>query len=479
MPDPQVSFSIVAKNAAGRVLGEVDADLARVRGTATTTRTSMASLHEEGARGQNIFTGFSGRLEHFTEAGHGASRGMMMVKRSIAETALESVGAHNTVGRLAEGLFLFSAGSAPLIAVSAGIIGIAALYEHLGGSARDATEDIQKLTDANLKFVEQQGRGVGAIAGELFQPSEEDKKKKGDKAKSLMEQKADAERVLEAAQGKLQGVGMLRAFGFGGKEAKAVEEAEGNLAQITLRVNQLLHTRGETLLKNEIADQKTLIEGELGRIRALAAYNAELEKMPVDRFPALKMASGQDINKGELAVMDSLAIRHASPKGLTDFMSHESGREEKERERITKEHTKEEKEQTLATKAATHGVLAMAQALASGQNAAQAFSAGLAQALPGLIKGPWGVVLGGAAGLLGSLFRKHESQPVHVASMAPEAAQAISDAMGESGPRNVTIGIFSPTTGELLDELQVELANRTASDYILRMPRGVPLPGRG
>src|SRR5258706_11490201 len=112
MADPQVSFSIVAKNAAGKVIADVDADLNRLGRPARTTGADTQQV-------TGAFSGLATRFEHVTAAGHGAETGMRLIKSSLAGLALESVGAHNALGKMGEGLLLFSGGTGPLLAVTA------------------------------------------------------------------------------------------------------------------------------------------------------------------------------------------------------------------------------------------------------------------------------------------------------------------------------------------------------------------------
>lgn len=524
MPEPAVSFSIVAKNAAGKVLGEVNQDLVRTRAAAAGTRQSLTEMNGAASSGANIFAGFGGRLQTMTEAGHGANMGFRMIKTSMAGMALESVGAHNQVGRLLEGMLLFGVGSGPMIAIAAGLLGIVALYQHLSGAADEARDRLDKLTQANLKFVESKGHGLGAIAAGLYEPSDEDRKKLGDEAKSLKEQKADAERAVQRAKAELGRIKRLElptaegdaALKEGGKAAEAergtraalalkeadarwkVTEAEGTLRTITERVNQLLDDRTDKLREhktqideqNEAWDLQFLHLGEF--IRKLPAeVQKAFDDMPTglsewrlrlgspnttlpafgrqstfqSRFGSYdhgKLDRSEFYDPGQKA---SFTVPHFGANAASQSFRLGQMRDEED---ATKNWAKQKRDEMIATHAATSGILAMAQAAASGQNALQALTAGLAQALPGLVKGPWGIVLGGAAALLGGILGSHKTQDVRVTDVSKTAADALKE--NQPLPPTFVIQLVGDDAKQVVELAQVQIARNQARDKVIRLP---------
>ena len=92
--------------------------------------------------------------------------------------------------------------------------------------------------------------------------------------------------------------------------------------------------------------------------------------------------------------------------------------------------------------------------------------------------GGFGVpIIGAIGGIIGAAFRSGPDRPVPV-RVDEFGESARSDLEGRrSGPDNVTLQFISSTTGELVEEVLVQLGGRTRSDRVLRIPSSIVVGG--
>lgn len=425
-------------------------------------------------------------LKNLGKSGPGARQGVRSVEAGVRSLAFQSVGLPGPLGRIAQGFLLLGGGNALMLGAVAGLVVVGAAIRALTRDARDNAAAQQAM----LAQLERLGPHGAATAARI--------------RIAELERKRDDPTFLEGA------ASLARQFGsslIGGAGSTPAGQREAIERQITEQKNILARALAETetpanralresaessgaarlrqqLLQREVSTGQ--LTSELDLSEALERQRLEYEKLPpaIARKVAAQNRESAQLNLTNTLTIDSwragreativndmlgasqedvtAALRRyeLELKGLDPAMAAIIARSEQWAASSLK--TAQVLRTQLPAAFAQMGTAALQGMDAVAQSAIQSL-ASIAQALPGVTPLQQGLI-GFAANIIGGLFNRREPLPVNVTNAADFRPE---------GPDRFTLQIFSPTTGELLDEIEYELGRRSRLDRVVRIPRGV------
>jgi len=139
---------------------------------------SQGSRALTGAGGRETYTELAGSLKSLDQAGRSSSLGMHRLNNSLVVMARQATNTHPVVGQLADVVGTFAIGTAAMVPILAGIAAIGLAWQRLTRDAREAKEEHQRLIDVLESAAEGErirrlgpggelGTGIGAGQQEL------------------------------------------------------------------------------------------------------------------------------------------------------------------------------------------------------------------------------------------------------------------------------------------------------------------------
>src|SRR5882672_9426102 len=136
---------------AGPVLVEVRVErtgadvLPQVRQQVVQFDTALKSVTGTSGAGASMLFNLNKQQGQLAETGAAGSRGLHMVRSAAAALAFQATGVAGPVGKIAEGLLLFGAGSTVVLGAVAGLAAVALAYRVLTQETRDDIAAQQEL----------------------------------------------------------------------------------------------------------------------------------------------------------------------------------------------------------------------------------------------------------------------------------------------------------------------------------------------
>jgi len=444
MAEPQVSFAIVARDAAGKVLADVQLDLEKV-----------AQRAEKVGGG---FTALGGAAE-------GGTHGLRKMEQGIQALAAQAAGVEGPIGKVLEGALAFGVGGVAVAGFAAGFLVMRAALDKLGESAKEADDRLLSLRQEAEKL--SRTPLMNAVATQKTTQNDliEARKKLAEiekvpeNVRNKDEERARQQRVDELEK-------LLATFDKNvtkiladdaDKTADAVTEFFQHVGQMVADKAAELKKKWEELvarqLKTEAANPfGVLLDEDVRRQASQNFLNSVGPRTPLT------------VSAGHLAEIESIRQQAAAQQfnqaaGVKDAADGFS--------------------QAATVTIAAFGAMAEA-AISGSDQMATAMISGITQivqaaiaaqkAALGSAAGPLGAIVGVVGGIVGlAVGRHHDAAPVNIEEVSNEAARKIADATQPPPPQPIVI--FGDRAGA--EQAADALMRQTQRDRSPRIPRGV------